>query len=103
MKSISQTCNGKLTGAIVESNLQKKARTLRGFLERYATADADVSEAFDWIKPLLESVEAGTVAAPQRFPVGWIFFRGDNSLLEFADLCNAAAEFASALEGDETL
>lgn len=81
-------------------NLQAKALTLRSLLEQYAPYDADVKEALEWIKSLLDAVDAGTVVFPEKFPFGWIFFRGENNLLAYPALCDAAAEFADALEGN---
>lgn len=82
-------------------DLQEKALTLRGLLEQYAPSDADVKEAYEWIKPLLDNVDAGAVIGPTKFPYGWIFFRGENNLPAYPDLCGAAAEFANALEADD--
>jgi hypothetical protein len=81
-------------------NLREKAQMLRGLLEQYAPSDADVKEAYEWIKPLLDEVDAGRVSAPKEFPYGWIFFRGENNLPAYPDLCGAAAEFANALEAE---
>lgn len=78
--------------------LQQKALILRALLERYAASDVDVKEAYEWIKPLLDDVDAGRVTGPRRFPYGWIFFRGENNLLAYPDLCGAAADFANTLE-----
>ena len=80
-------------------DLQLKALTLRNLLEQHAAHDVDVKEAYEWIRPLLDSVDLGSVVFPAKFPFGWIFFRGENNLLAFPELCGAAAEFADALEG----
>jgi hypothetical protein len=81
--------------------LKAKALTLRELLEQYAPFDADVKEAYEWIKPLLDDVDAGRVIGPTKFPYGWIFFRGENNLPAYPALCGAAAEFANALEADD--
>lgn len=81
------------------NDLKAKAVTLRAQLEQYASADVDVSQAYEWIKPLLDAVDAGEVVGPSKFPFGWIFFRGENNLPAYPALCGAAAEFADALEG----
>lgn len=78
--------------------LQEKAVGLRALLDKYATYDADVREAFEWIRPLLDDVDAGKITSPIKFPYGWIFFRGENNLPNYPELCGAAAEFADALE-----
>jgi hypothetical protein len=82
-------------------DLRAKARTLRKLLEQYAPHDADVNEAYEWIKPLLDAVDAGAVICPTKFPFGWIFFRGENNLPAYPALCGAAAEFADALEAND--
>jgi hypothetical protein len=84
----------------IAKNLKAKAQTLRELLEQYAPFDGDVKEAYEWIKPLLDSVDAGRVNGPMKFPYGWIFFRGENNLPAYPALCGAAAEFANALEAD---
>lgn len=84
-------------------NLQAKALTLRDLLEQYAPYDSDVKEAYGWIKPLLDAVDAGAVIAPTKFPFGWIFFRGENNLPAHPELCGAAAEFADALESNDSV
>lgn len=81
-------------------DLQAKAVTLRNLLEQYAPYDADVKEAYGWILPLLDDVDAGQVISPMKFPFGWIFFRGENNLPAYPALCGAAADFADALEAN---
>lgn len=81
--------------------LQAKALTLRELLEQHAPYDADVKEAYEWIKPLLDAVDAGKVIEPRKFPFGWIFFRGENNLPAYPALLGAAAEFADTLEAKE--
>lgn len=81
-------------------NLQAKAQTLRELLKRYALCDSDVKEAYEWIEPLLDAVDEGKVRCPTEFPFGWIFFRGENNLPAYPDLCGAAAKFADALEAN---
>lgn len=83
------------------NKLQAKALTLRRLLEQYGPYDADVKEAYDWIKPLLDAVDEGKVAGPTKFPFGWVFFRGENNLPAYPALCGAAAEFAGALEAND--
>ncbi|MFC5459276.1 hypothetical protein [Massilia niabensis] len=83
-------------------NLQAKALTLRSLLEQYAPHDADVKEAYGWVSSLLDAVDSGSAVLPTKFPFGWIFFRGENNLLAYPDLCGAAADFADALEGDSS-
>jgi hypothetical protein len=82
------------------NDLKAKAQTLRELLEQYAPSDVDVKEAYEWIKPLLDAVDAGKVTGPTKFPFGWIFFRGENNLPAYPTLCGAAAEFADALEAN---
>lgn len=92
----SSTC-----GKVVMNNrkdLRNKAVELRKLLEQYASSDPDVREAYEWTKPLLNDVESGRVTSPTKFPYGWIFFRGENNLPAYPDLCGAAADFADALE-----
>ncbi len=79
-------------------DLQDKAMALRRLLEQYALSDSDVREAYEWTRPLLDDVESGRVTSPIKFPFGWIFFRGENNLPAYPDLCGAAADFADALE-----
>jgi hypothetical protein len=81
--------------------LQAKALTLRELLEQRAPYDADVKEAYEWIRPLLDAVDAGKVIGPRKFPFGWIFFRGENNLPAYPALCDAAAEFADTLEANQ--
>lgn len=82
-------------------DLQAKAVTLRELLEKNAPYDRDVKEAYEWIEPLLDAVDAGSVICPTKFPFGWIFFRGENNLPAYPALCGAAAEFADALEAND--
>jgi hypothetical protein len=70
-------------------------------LEQYAPYDLDVKQAHEWIKPLLDAVDAGETIPPSKFPYGWIFFRGENNLPAYPALCGAAAEFADALEASD--
>jgi hypothetical protein len=79
-------------------DLQKIAKNLRKLLELYGTSDSDVREAYEWIQPLLNSVDKGEVTSSQKFPYGWIFFRGENNLPAYPDLLGAVADFANALE-----
>lgn len=81
-------------------DLQAKALALRRLLEQYAPDDADVKEAYEWIRPILDAVDGGKVICPTKFPFGWIFFRGENNLPAYPALCGAAAEFADALEAE---
>ena len=81
-----------------ERDLQAKARVLRALLEKYAISDSDVKEAYEWIKSLLDEAETGQINEPMKFPYGWIFFRGENNLPAYPDLCGAAADFADVLE-----
>jgi hypothetical protein len=84
------------------NDLKAKALTLRELLEQYAPCDVDVEQAYEWIKPLLNAVDTGEVTAPSKFPFGWIFFRGENNLPAYPALCGAAAEFADALEANDS-
>ena len=81
-------------------DLQAKAMALRNLLEQYTPYDADVKEAYGWVRPLLDDVDAGHVNCPMEFPFGWIFFRGENNLPAYPVLCGAAADFADALEAN---
>jgi hypothetical protein len=81
--------------------LQAKALTLRQLLEQYAPYDADVKEAYEWIEPLLDAVDAGKVIGSTKFSFGWIFFRGENNLPAYPALCGAAAEFVDTLEANK--
>lgn len=78
--------------------LQAKACALRLLLGKYASADSDVKEAYERMATFLDAVDAGQVSKPTKFEYGWIFFRGDNNLLAYLDLCEAAAEFANEME-----
>lgn len=78
----------------------RKAQVLRTLLEQYAPSDADVNEAYEWIKPLLNEVDEGRVIGPKEFWYGWMFLRGENNLRAYPDLCDAAVEFANALEAE---
>lgn len=80
--------------------LHEKSQKLRNFLELYAKSDSDVDDAYEWIKPLLDRVDTDEVVWPQKFPYGWIFFRGENNLPAYPELLGAAAEFANALESE---
>lgn len=80
--------------------LQEKSHELRFLLKKYAVSDKDVQEAYEWIESLLDEVDAGSITGPKKFPYGWIFFRGENNLPAYPDLCGAAAEFADALEAE---
>lgn len=82
------------------NDLREKACALRRLLELYAPSEADIRVAYEWIRPLLDEIDAGTVTAPHEFPYGWIFFRGENNLPAYPDVCNAAAELANALEAE---
>ena len=82
------------------NNLQQKAHSLRVLLERYAVTDSDVKEVYERIGTFLDKVDAGQVSKPTKFEYGWLFFRGDNNLLAYLDLCEAAAEFANELESE---
>ncbi|WP_038492763.1 hypothetical protein [Janthinobacterium agaricidamnosum] len=79
-------------------NLVSKAHMLRALLEKYSVSDNDVMEAYNCIKQLLDDVDVGRVTKAMEFPCSWIFFRGENNLLAYPDLCNAAADFADVLE-----
>lgn len=82
-------------------NLQEKGALLHAVLSQYSANDKDVREVLNDLMPLLESINHGKVTPPVRFEFGWLFFRGDNNLLSYPEITNAAADFANALEDRE--
>lgn len=82
------------------NTLHEKSQKLRNLLELYAKSDLDVDDAYEWIKPLLDKIDTDDAVWPQKFPYGWIFFRGENNLPAYPELLGAAAEFANALEAE---
>jgi len=80
--------------------LQQKARVLRNLLEQYAKTDDDVEMVLGFMTPVLNDIEAGKVAPPQRDKFRWYFFNTESSLfLKYDDLSQAEAEYAEVLEG----
>ncbi len=82
----------------MREDLLEKTLKFRRLLEKYCKEDLDVLEAYEQTQELLDRIDSGVVIKPMKFPYGWIYFRGGNNLLAYADLCAAAADFANALE-----
>jgi len=79
-------------------NLQEKARTLRNFLERYAKVDDNAEMVLEFMKPLFKKIEVGEVIPPYEHQYRWYFANTESPLFKYDELCEAAAEYARALE-----
>lgn len=78
---------------------RNKAAKLLAILNHYAEFDRDAGVAFQHIESFIERVDRGEVSIPQKFPWGWIFFRGENNFFSYIDLMEAASDLKKTLEG----
>ena len=79
-------------------NLQEKARVLRELLERYAKVDDDAEMVLEFMMPLFKQIETGEITPPHEHKYRWYFANTESPLFQYDDLCEAAAEYARALE-----
>lgn len=83
------------------NNLKKKAAILRSILERYAQEDRDAAMVLRFMTSLFEEIDRGEVVPPMENKYAWHFFNTNSPLVEYVDLVEAAAEYASALKSSE--
>jgi hypothetical protein len=79
-------------------NLQEKARILRNLLDHYAKADDDAEMLLGFMLPLFEQIKDGKIIPPHEHEYRWYFADTESPLFKYGDLCEAAAEYARALE-----
>ncbi|HJV75947.1 MAG TPA: hypothetical protein VJ654_17130 [Noviherbaspirillum sp.] len=79
-------------------NLQEKASILRSILEQYANIDSNAEAVLRLMNPLFVQIEAGEIIPPHEHQFRWYFASTESPLFIYDDLCEAAAEYAKALE-----
>lgn len=78
--------------------LQHAATALRSKLREYARSDVDAANVLRLMTPLFEQIEKGEVIPPQEDEFSYYFANTDSPLIEYDDLGELAAEYASVLE-----
>ena len=83
-------------------NLQEKAKVFRGFLEKYATENADAESLLGWLTPLFMAIEKGKVVPPQRYEYLMALGKEPDFFECHRDVFSAQSDFVSALEDWES-
>lgn len=79
-------------------NLQNKTLILRNLLNDYAKVDNDAEMVMGFMTPFFEDIFNGKILPPCEHKYRWYFANTESPLFKYDDLCEAAAEYARALE-----